>query len=197
MNLPFKLRENLMPQTDNLVVFDTPMPKVGRNPFPPTEGRSRMATSSTLANTMATSNTLAEQRWMAGSSQCLANLNSWPSRLSLVEWTTLLKLSWLRSIILQQLQEGRTSNRPNVANHQSWSAEWFQLNSQHRKSKVQILKWPSLCLLRIIHDHDKKGLHCFTHTFMLFVQGVRVRGHHIKTYHIFMHQFHHILLLKH
>jgi len=33
-------------------------------------------------------------------SQCLANLNSWPSRLSLVEWTTLLKLSWLRPIML-------------------------------------------------------------------------------------------------
>merc|ERR1711973_582831 len=76
-------RENLMPQTDNLVVFDTPMPKVCRKPSVPTEERTRMETSSTLANTMATSNTLAEQRWMAGSSQCLANLNSWPSRLSL------------------------------------------------------------------------------------------------------------------
>ena len=83
MNLPFKPRENLMPQTDNLVVFDTPMPKVCKNPSLPAEEKPRMETSSTLANTMATSNTLAEQRWMAGSSQCLANLNSWPSRLSL------------------------------------------------------------------------------------------------------------------
>ena len=200
----------LVPQVDELVVFNRPMPLnqlsvagVSREPGSTLE-RQRLALENQLtANGLAEqswqlSNGLAEQRWRAGSSQCLANLNSWPSRLSLVEWTTLLKLSWLRSIlILQQLQEGRTSNRPNVANHQSWSAEWFQLNSQHRKSKVQILKWPSLCLLRIIHDHDKKGLHCITHTFMLFVQGVSVRGHHIKTYHIFMHQFHHILLLKH
>lgn len=76
-------RENLMPQTNNLVVFDTPMPKVCRKPSLPAEERPSMETSNTLASTMATSNTLAEQRWKAGSSQCLANLNSWPSRLSL------------------------------------------------------------------------------------------------------------------
>ena len=83
MNLPFKLRENLMPQTNNLVLFDTPMPMVSRKPSLPAEEKPRMETSNMLANTMATSNTLAEQRWMAGSSQCLANLNSWPSRISL------------------------------------------------------------------------------------------------------------------
>jgi len=68
-------RENLMPQTNNLVVFDTPMPKVCSKPSLPVDERPRMETS----------NTLAEQRWKAGSSQCLANLNSWPSRLSLGE----------------------------------------------------------------------------------------------------------------
>lgn len=76
----------LVPQVDELVVFNRPMPLnqlsvagVSREPGSTLE-RQRLALENQL-----TANGLAEQRWRAGSSQCLANLNSWPSRLSLVE----------------------------------------------------------------------------------------------------------------
>ena len=79
-------REMLVPQVDELVVFNRPMPLsqlsvagVSREPGSTLE-RQRLALENQL-----TANGLAEQRWRAGSSQCLANLNSWPSRLSLVE----------------------------------------------------------------------------------------------------------------
>jgi len=90
-------REMLVPQVDELVVFNRPMPLnqlsvagVSREPGSTLE-RQRLALENQLtANGLAEqswqlSNGLAEQRWRAGSSQCLANLNSWPSRLSLVE----------------------------------------------------------------------------------------------------------------
>jgi len=79
-------REMLVPQVDELVVFNRPMPSdqlsvpgVRREPGLTLE-RQRLALENQL-----TANGLAEQRWRAGSSHCLANLNSWPSRLSLVE----------------------------------------------------------------------------------------------------------------
>merc|ERR1711971_1159561 len=71
-------RERLVPQVEESVVFDRPMP-LDKLPMP--EVRREPG----LERQIVTSNGLADQRWRAGSSQCLANLNSWPSRLSLVE----------------------------------------------------------------------------------------------------------------
>ena len=71
-------RERLVPQVEESVVFDRPMP-LDKLPLP--EARREPG----LERQIVTSNGLADQRWRAGSSQCLANLNSWPSRLSLVE----------------------------------------------------------------------------------------------------------------
>ena len=72
-------RERLMPQVEELLVFDRPMP-LDKLALPRVPREPGLSLESQLA-----SNGLAEQRWRAGSSQCLANLKSWPSRLSLVE----------------------------------------------------------------------------------------------------------------
>ena len=72
-------RERLVPQVEESVVFDRPMP-LDKLALPEVRREPGLERERQL-----TSNGLAEQRWRAGSSQCLANLNSWPSRLSLVE----------------------------------------------------------------------------------------------------------------
>jgi len=71
-------RERLVPQVEESAVFDRPMP-LDKLTMP--EARREPG----LERQIVTSNGLADQRWRAGSSQCLANLKSWPSRLSLVE----------------------------------------------------------------------------------------------------------------
>jgi len=72
-------RERLVPQVEESVVFDRPMP-LDKLALPEVRREPGVERERQL-----TSNGLAEQRWRAGSSQCLANLNSWPSKLSLVE----------------------------------------------------------------------------------------------------------------
>merc|ERR1711974_339164 len=81
-----KFRLSTAPQVDELV-FDRPMPLdqqrsvpgVSREPGLSLESQRLSLEKQLMANG------LAEQRWRAGSSQCLASLNSWPSRLSLLE----------------------------------------------------------------------------------------------------------------
>ena len=73
-----------MPQVDELVVFNRPMHMMDQLSMPGEVSREPGFTLE-RQNQLTASNGLAEQRWRAGSSQCLAQLNSWPSRLSLVE----------------------------------------------------------------------------------------------------------------
>jgi len=79
-------RESLVPQVDELV-FDRPMPldQQGSVPGVSREPGLILESQRLSLEKQLTANGLAEQRWRAGSSQCLASLNSWPSRLSLVE----------------------------------------------------------------------------------------------------------------
>ena len=83
-------RENLVPQVDELV-FDKPMPFDQQKSVPGDASRlpglslEKQLSANLLASSMLSANLLAEQRWRAGSRQCLANLNSWPSRLCLAE----------------------------------------------------------------------------------------------------------------
>ena len=73
-----------MPQVKESVVFDRPMP-LDKLALPEVRREPGLERQRLIVERQLTSNGLADQRWRAGSSQCLANLNSWPSRLSLTE----------------------------------------------------------------------------------------------------------------
>lgn len=79
----------LVPQVDELEVFNRPMPLDHQLSVPGVSREPGLTVESQRLEKQMRANGLAEQRWRAGSTQCLANLNSWPSRLSLVEWKTL------------------------------------------------------------------------------------------------------------
>ena len=74
----------LVPQVDELEVFNRPMPLDQLSVLGVSKEPGLTLESQRMEKQMR-ANGLAEQRWRAGSTQCLANLNSWPSRLSLVE----------------------------------------------------------------------------------------------------------------
>jgi len=78
-------RETLVPQVDELEVFNRPMPLDHQLSVPGVSREPGLTLESQRLEKQMRANGLAEQRWRAGSTQCLANLNSWPSRLSLVE----------------------------------------------------------------------------------------------------------------